>query len=134
MGLASGPHGMHIYEMPFIGGDCVSSGDHYNPQKTEHGGKHDWNRHIGDLGNIFADSDGVANFEFTDLLISLTGGYSIINRTLGVSPVSPTSSKLFNCYYFYTQFKFPSRSLKKPMILVEVPMSKVRRTETLVHQ
>uniref|UniRef100_T1K3Q8 Superoxide dismutase copper/zinc binding domain-containing protein n=1 Tax=Tetranychus urticae TaxID=32264 RepID=T1K3Q8_TETUR len=85
MGLASGPHGMHIYEMPFIGGDCVSAGDHYNPQKTEHGGKHDWNRHIGDLGNIHADSDGVANFEFTDLMISLTGGYSIVNRTIGIS-------------------------------------------------
>lgn len=85
MGLASGPHGMHIYEMPFIGGDCASAGDHYNPTKTEHGGKHDFARHIGDLGNIHADSDGVANFVFTDLMISLTGGYSIVNRTIGVS-------------------------------------------------
>lgn len=84
MGLTPGPHGMHIYEMPFLGGDCLSAGDHYNPQKTEHGGKHDWNRHIGDLGNIFADANGVASFDLTDLLISLTGGYSIVNRTIAV--------------------------------------------------
>ncbi|XP_015784006.1 DNA-directed RNA polymerase II subunit RPB1 [Tetranychus urticae] len=85
MGLTPGPHGMHIYEMPFLGGDCQSAGDHYNPQKTEHGGKHDWNRHIGDLGNIFADANGVASFDLTDLLISLTGGYSIVNRTIAIS-------------------------------------------------
>lgn len=85
MGLTPGPHGMHILEMPILGNDCLSGGDHYNPQKTEHGGKHDWNRHVGDLGNIFADSNGVATFELTDLLISLSGGYSIVNRTLVVS-------------------------------------------------
>ncbi|XP_015794098.1 mucin-2 isoform X2 [Tetranychus urticae] len=85
MGLAPGPHGLHIYELPFIAGDCTTAGDHYNPKKTEHGGKNDWNRHIGDLGNIYVYSDGVAFFEEMDLQISLHGGHSIVNRTLGIS-------------------------------------------------
>ncbi|XP_074604886.1 uncharacterized protein LOC141858134 isoform X2 [Brevipalpus obovatus] len=84
-GLTPGPHGMHILELPTMGNDCLSAGEHYNPQKTEHGGKHDWNRHVGDLGNIFADKNGVATFDLTDLLISLSGGYSIINRTLVIT-------------------------------------------------
>lgn len=85
LGLPPGAHGMHVLEKPLTGNDCSSGGDHYNPQKTEHGGKHDWIRHVGDLGNIFADRDGIAYFDLTDQIISLTGGYSVFNRTIVVS-------------------------------------------------
>uniref|UniRef100_T1KY55 superoxide dismutase n=1 Tax=Tetranychus urticae TaxID=32264 RepID=T1KY55_TETUR len=85
LGLPPGAHGMHILEKPLTGNDCSSAGDHYNPQKTEHGGKHDWVRHIGDLGNIFADRDGVTYFDLNDQIISLIGGYSILNRTIVIT-------------------------------------------------
>lgn len=42
-------------------------------------------RHVGDLGNVEADSNGVAKVDITDKLISLTGAHSIIGRTLVVS-------------------------------------------------
>lgn len=84
-GLSYGLHGMHILEMPMLGNDCLSGGEHYNPQKTEHADRHDRIRHVGDLGNIFADRSGVATFAITDPLISLLGGFSVINRTLVVS-------------------------------------------------
>jgi Cu-Zn family superoxide dismutase len=41
-------------------------------------------RHVGDLGNIVANSFGVATINFTDSLISLSGPNSIIGRTLVV--------------------------------------------------
>ncbi|XP_053201999.1 trithorax group protein osa-like [Panonychus citri] len=85
LGLPPGAHGMHVLEKPLTGNDCSSGGDHYNPQKTEHGGKHDWIRHVGDLGNIFADRDGIAYFDLTDQIISLTGGYSVFNRTIVIT-------------------------------------------------
>ncbi|XP_015794372.1 uncharacterized protein LOC107370927 isoform X2 [Tetranychus urticae] len=85
LGLPPGAHGMHVLEKALTGNDCSSGGDHYNPQKTDHGGKHDWVRHVGDLGNIFADRDGVAYFDLTDQIISITGGYSVLNRTIVIT-------------------------------------------------
>jgi Cu-Zn family superoxide dismutase len=41
-------------------------------------------RHVGDLGNIAADSSGVANFSFSDSRISLDGINNIIGRALVV--------------------------------------------------
>jgi Cu-Zn family superoxide dismutase len=42
-------------------------------------------RHVGDLGNIEADSNGVAKVDISDKLISLTGAHNIIGRTAVVS-------------------------------------------------
>lgn len=42
-------------------------------------------RHVGDLGNIEADSSGVAKVDIADKVISLTGAHNIIGRTLVVS-------------------------------------------------
>lgn len=83
LGLSPGPHGLHILENKRFK-DC-SVGEHYNPTNTAHGGKHDWIRHVGDLGNIFADRDGVAYFDMTDQVVSLVGSNSIMNRTVVVS-------------------------------------------------
>jgi Cu-Zn family superoxide dismutase len=42
-------------------------------------------RHVGDLGNIKAEEDGLAKVEFLDPIISLTGGpRGIVGRTLVV--------------------------------------------------
>jgi len=52
--------------------------------QRHHGGRFDMVRHVGDLGNNEADSNGVANFSFTDNRISLHGPHNIIGRTLVV--------------------------------------------------
>ena len=47
-----------------------------------HGAPEDETRHVGDLGNIVADSAGVASINITDDWISLNGINSIIGRGL----------------------------------------------------
>ena len=41
-------------------------------------------RHVGDLGNVNAGEDGVANFELEDHLIHLSGEFSVIGRSFVV--------------------------------------------------
>lgn len=43
------------------------------------------NRHNGDLGNIEANEQGVASIDMTDRMVTLTGQYSCIGRTVVVS-------------------------------------------------
>ncbi len=38
-------------------------------------------RHVGDLGNVTAGEDGVANYEIEDHLIMLHGATSVIGRS-----------------------------------------------------
>ena len=38
-------------------------------------------RHVGDLGNVVAGEDGVANYEYEDRLVMLYGQYSVIGRS-----------------------------------------------------
>ncbi|AQL06659.1 superoxide dismutase [Cu-Zn] 4A isoform X2 [Zea mays] len=59
-------------------------GPHYNPASKEHGAPEDENRHAGDLGNVTAGADGVANINVTDSQIPLTGPNSIIGRAVVV--------------------------------------------------
>ena len=37
-------------------------------------------RHVGDLGNIIADAQGVVNVDITDLIIKLSGNESVLGR------------------------------------------------------
>lgn len=67
----------------FLG--CTSAGPHFNPFSKEHGAPYDTERHVGDLGNIVAGSDGVAKINITDKVISLCGSLCVIGRTLVVS-------------------------------------------------
>lgn len=57
---------------------CISTGSHYNPFGRKHGAPSDHERHVGDLGNIESNNQGIAPFEFTDALISLNGPLSIV--------------------------------------------------------
>ncbi|KAK3749575.1 hypothetical protein QZH41_019727 [Actinostola sp. cb2023] len=102
-GLTEGQHGFHIHEYGDNTNGCVSAGAHYNPFQKSHGAPEDeterepfklyddiksmfsFYRHIGDLGNIEANSSGEANVRIIDHVASLTGQYSIIGRSLVVS-------------------------------------------------
>jgi superoxide dismutase, Cu-Zn family len=62
-GLTPGKHALHVHEFE-IGTDgddtCMSAGSHWNPMGNNHGSNLDSQRHIGDLGNILADDNGLA--------------------------------------------------------------------------
>jgi len=80
-GLTPGKHGFHIHEY----GDCsspdgTSAGGHFNPGGNRHGAPDDNNHHMGDIGNIVADSGGVAHLEWIDPHMTMDGPNSIIGR------------------------------------------------------
>ncbi|KAI1728228.1 copper/zinc superoxide dismutase (SODC) domain-containing protein [Ditylenchus destructor] len=83
-GLSPGLHGFHVHVYGDSTNGCVTAGPHLNPFNKTHGGPQDDNRHVGDLGNVEAGSDGVAKFEFQDKLIQLAGQNSIVGRSLVV--------------------------------------------------
>jgi Cu/Zn superoxide dismutase len=57
-GLTPGYHGMHVHEAGNLLAGCESACAHYNPTNASHGGPRGKCRHKGDLGNVFADSQG----------------------------------------------------------------------------
>lgn len=61
-----------------------STGGHYNPDKLPHGAREDSVRHVGDLGNIIADANGIAETSFSDNVITLYGSRSILGRAIVV--------------------------------------------------
>lgn len=72
-------HGFHIHEY----GDCraddgTSAGGHYNPQDMDHGAPTDSERHVGDLGNLSSNADGVATLDYVDPVLSFSGTNSIL--------------------------------------------------------
>ena len=82
-GLTPGEHAFHVHEF----GDCssadgTSAGAHFNPDMTMHGGPHDKNRHVGDLGNLTADENGKATVNLEDKVIALFGPRAIVGRSL----------------------------------------------------
>ena len=83
-GLAPGKHGFHIHEKADFSEGCKSAGPHYNPFNKNHGGPDDEERHVGDMGNITAGEDGVAEGTFTDRLIKITGEYTVVGRSVMV--------------------------------------------------
>ncbi len=65
-GLEEGTHAIHLHE----NGDCsaddaTSAGGHWNPNSKEHGDWEDGMNHMGDIGNLEADSYGNATITFS---------------------------------------------------------------------
>ncbi len=83
-GIKPGPHGFHIHEK----GDCSASdfssaGGHFNPHQGTHGDHNTPGRHVGDLGNLIADSKSKA---YSTLIVEgmtmKPGAESIIGKSI----------------------------------------------------
>ncbi|KAK9999447.1 hypothetical protein SO802_019050 [Lithocarpus litseifolius] len=83
-GLTPGPHGFHLHEFGDTTNGCISTGAHFNPNNLTHGAPEDEVRHAGDLGNIIANADGVAEATIVDNQIPLTGPNAVVGRALVV--------------------------------------------------
>jgi Cu-Zn family superoxide dismutase len=82
-GLKPGKHGFHIHETGNLLDNCDSCKGHFNPHGKTHGGLTSKTRHVGDLGNIVADKNGICNVKITDKSISLRfPKTNIIGRSL----------------------------------------------------
>ncbi len=80
----NGKHAIHIHEFGDLSTeDGISAGGYFNPDGHDHGLPGKAMRHAGDLGNLVANRDGIANFESTAKGIRTTGGtHAILGRTL----------------------------------------------------
>ena len=76
----NGTHGFHIHEF----GDCSapdgsSAGGHYNPSSGQHGPPGE-KSHVGDMGNLKANGQGVAHLEVNLPHATIAGKNAIIGR------------------------------------------------------
>jgi Cu-Zn family superoxide dismutase len=85
-GKTPGKHGFHVHQFGDLSDSekGESAGGHFNPHKTQHGAPDAQTRHVGDLGNVEATSEGVAVIDQDDAHIKLMGGDSIIGHSVVV--------------------------------------------------
>uniref|UniRef100_A7UL77 Superoxide dismutase [Cu-Zn] n=1 Tax=Macrobrachium rosenbergii TaxID=79674 RepID=A7UL77_MACRS len=83
-GLTPVLHGFHIHTYGVVGGDCGAAAAHYNPDGFVHGGPDAEIRHVGDLGNIESDEEGIAHVGIHDEIVSLYGDRAVVGRSVVV--------------------------------------------------
>jgi superoxide dismutase, Cu-Zn family len=81
-GLAPGKHGFHVHEFgDASSADGKAAGGHFNPKGMVHGDPSKTApRHLGDLGNLEADSAGKATYDLVDPDLPMSGPMSIIGH------------------------------------------------------
>jgi Cu-Zn family superoxide dismutase len=74
-GLTPGAkHGFHVHELGDISAkDGTATGGHYNPGGHDHAAPDADMRHVGDLGNIEANAEGVGTYSRLDKMVRLNG-------------------------------------------------------------
>jgi Cu-Zn family superoxide dismutase len=88
--------GFHIHQSGDLRNEknpCLSTGGHYNPFNKTHGAPEDEIRHVGDLGNIQSDSNGVATIDINDRMVKLCGETSVIGRAFVVHEMTDDLGK-----------------------------------------
>jgi len=73
-------HGFHIHEFGTIGASCTQSGGHYNPHAKNHGAPEAESKHVGDLGNLKSDNNGIVKKTFKDTKATLHSLTTIVGR------------------------------------------------------
>jgi Cu-Zn family superoxide dismutase len=84
-GLQPGKHGLHVHQYGDLSDGCMSACAHWDPYRSNQHGfpkNNSQNRHMGDLGNLNANSHGIAKINYVDKLLKIKGKYSIIGRSL----------------------------------------------------
>nr|CAI5864871.1 unnamed protein product [Callosobruchus analis] len=85
-GLPAGRHGLHIHRSGDLRQGCEKIGPHFNPYAAKHGAPPEPFRHVGDLGNVEAGEDGIADVNRLDPLVSLSLGHrGVVGRALVVT-------------------------------------------------
>lgn len=81
--LNPGHHGFHIHHYgDAYAHDAASVCTHYNPTNQPHGNRTNAKRHMGDMGNIIADHDGIGRLDYVDKQLKLNGPHTIIGRSV----------------------------------------------------
>ena len=81
-GLSAGRHGWHVHEGNCDAPDATSALGHYNPTGAPHAGPDDAAHHVGDLGNIEADAQGLAHLDRVYAGLSLDGPNKIVGHAV----------------------------------------------------
>ena len=69
----NGLHGFHVHEYGDISEQCESMCAHFNPYGKKHGCPGAKERHVGDLGNLETNNNGIAHYRRVDNIIKLRG-------------------------------------------------------------
>lgn len=70
-GLSPGPHGIHLHAVGSCSPDFKAAGGHVMTGDNEHGLRNPKGPEAGDLPNLYAGSDGVAEAEFFTSLVDM---------------------------------------------------------------